>query len=121
MATTKEFAAFVCDQLRLAPDIVCRKMFGEYGVYSCGKMFAVICDNRLLVKPTEAGRKLMPDAPLEKPYPGGKSMLLVENLDDADFLCALTNATCAELPPPKPKRRKPSKTSDFPEKTPKDD
>lgn len=109
MATTKEFAAFVCDQLRLVSGVSCRKMFGEYGVYCQDKIFALICDNRFLVKPTEAGKRLMPDAPLEEPYPGGKPMLLVENLDDPEFLCKLAQTTCAELPPPKPKRKKPPK------------
>lgn len=106
MATTNEFAAFIRDQLSLVPDLVSRKMFGEYGLYACGKLFAMICDNRLLVKPTKVGHGLLPGAPLEEPYPGGKPMLLVEELDDREFLRNLALATCAELPMPKPKRKK---------------
>lgn len=111
MVTTKEFAEFICGQLRLAEQIDCRKMFGEYGVYSCGKLFALICDNRLLLKPTQAGHALLPNARLEEPYPGAKPMILVETLDDPESLSVLVQKTCAELPLPKPKRRK----------TPKDD
>lgn len=104
MATTKEFAAFVCDCFRLAPKVTCRKMFGEYGLYCAGKFFAVLCDNRLFVKPTEPGKQIAPDAPLETPYPGAKPMLHIENLEDPEFLCALAVATCAALPSPKKKK-----------------
>jgi TfoX/Sxy family transcriptional regulator of competence genes len=104
MATTKEYAAFICEQLALAGEISCRKMFGEYGVYCNGKYFAVICDNRFLVKPTEAGQKLMTNARMEQPYEGGKPMMLVEDLEDTEFLRDLVQTTCAALPAPKPKK-----------------
>ena len=60
MASKIEFVEFIAEQLRQAGTITYRKMFGEYGVYCNGKIFAVICDNQLFIKITEAGRKVCP-------------------------------------------------------------
>ena len=48
----------------------------------------------------------MPDASFEKPYEGAKEMLLVENVEDKDFLTDLFKAIYDELPSPKPKKKK---------------
>ncbi|MCM1321399.1 MAG: TfoX/Sxy family protein [Bacteroides sp.] len=107
MASSKEFVSFVIDQLRDLDEIACRSMMGEYIVYYRGKIAAYICDNRLLVKPVDAAKALMPDAPHEPPYKGAKDMLLVENIDDSRFLAELFLAMYPELPDPKPKKNKP--------------
>ena len=78
-------------------------MMGEYILYYKGKILGGIYDNRFLVKPVEAAKKIMPDAPLEIPYPGGKKMLLVEDIDNREFLKELIIAICDELPAPKAK------------------
>lgn len=62
MASGKDFVEFVADQLREAGKITYRKMFGEYGVYCDGKLFALVCDDQFFVKITEEGRKLWPGA-----------------------------------------------------------
>ena len=48
----------------------------------------------------------MPDASLEKPYERAKEMLLVENVEDKEFLMDLFKAIYDELPALKPKKKK---------------
>ena len=60
-------------------------MMGEYILYYHGKIAAYLCDDRLLIKPVAAAKVLLPNAPLEAPYPGAGKMLLVENLEDPIF------------------------------------
>ncbi|MCM1309243.1 MAG: competence protein TfoX, partial [Butyrivibrio sp.] len=64
-----------------------------------------IYDDRLLVKPVKAAIGYMPTAPHELPYEGAKEMLLVDEVDNKDFLRGLFNAMYDELPSPKPKKR----------------
>lgn len=104
MSTTKEFLQFVLDQLSELDQITHRQMMGEYIIYYQGKIAAYICDNRFLVKPVEAARALLPEAPLEPPYQGAKEMLLVEDLEDRQALTALFQAMLPQLPAPKPKK-----------------
>jgi len=73
-------------------------MMGEYIIYYSGKIAAYLCDNRLLVKPVASAVKMLPDAKMEPPYDGAKEMLLVENVDDRDFLTELFKAMYDELP-----------------------
>lgn len=106
VASSQEFAEYVCDQLAEAGFIHVRKMFGEYGVYCEGKYFGLICDDRFLVKITEGGERLMPCCPRGLPYEGAKEAFLIEDLEDRKFLAELVRTTCAELPAPKPKKKK---------------
>lgn len=101
MASSKEYLAFVLEQLDSLDDISFRAMMGEYVLYYRGKVFGGIYDNRFLVKPVKSAAALMPDAPRELPYDGAKEMLLVENMEDKEFLTALLNAMIDELPAPK--------------------
>ena len=107
MASSQEYRDFVLDQLAPSPDVQIRAMMGEYLLYWRGKLAGGIYDARLLVKPVPAAIALMPNAPREIPYAGAKEMLLVENLDDRDFLRRLLDAMYDELPAPKPKKAKP--------------
>lgn len=108
MGTKPELAAFVLSQLGgERRGITCRKMFGEYGLHCFGTFFGVICDGTVFFKPTASGRAMLADRGalvLAPPYEGAKDYLQVDDVDDADFLRALTDATVAALPPPKPKR-----------------
>ena len=106
MASSKEYLAYVLEQLSELEDISHRAMMGEYIIYYQGKVIGGIYDDRVLVKPTRSARALMPSAPLELPYEGGKEMLLVEELDDRAFLRELFNAMVDELPAPKKKKKK---------------
>ncbi len=104
MASTKEYLGFVLEQLSDLSGISYRAMMGEYIIYYQGKIVGGIYDDRLLVKPTDSARKLMPEAPLELPYEGAKEMLLVDEIDDKQFLSELLNAMYDELPVPKKKK-----------------
>jgi len=84
--SSREYLTFVLDQLSGLKDLSHRAMMGEYLLYVRGRVVGGIYDDRLLVKPTPAALSLMPDAPRELPYPGAKEMLLVEDVDNGDFL-----------------------------------
>lgn len=106
MASNLQFVQFVADILYSAGEITYRKMFGEYGVYCDGKIFALICDNQLFVKITDIGKTLAPDLKTASPYDGAKPYFLIENIEDKEFLVPFVEATCRELPEPKPKKNK---------------
>jgi TfoX/Sxy family transcriptional regulator of competence genes len=107
MATDKEFVDFVLDQIENAGEITAKKMFGEYGVFSNGKIFALICDNKLFIKPTESGRAFIQDVVEAPPYKGAKPSFLIEDkIEDRDWLSELIRISLKELPEPKPKKKK---------------
>jgi len=106
MASSKDYLEFVLEQLSNLDGISHRAMMGEYIIYYRGKVAGGIYDNRFLVKPVEAAKKLMPEAPYELPYKGAKEMLLVENLDNRAFLAELLDSMYDELPEPKKKKPK---------------
>ena len=104
MASDQEFVDFLVDQMQDVGDISFRKMFGEYALYCNGKVVALICDNRLFVKPTAGGTKHIGTAVEAPPYPGAKPSFLIEDaFEDREWLCTLIRITEKELPAPKPK------------------
>ena len=104
MASSKEYLDFIMGQLSSLQDVTYRAMMGEYIIYYGGKIVGGIYDDRFLVKPVKAAVALMPEADHELPYEGAKEMLLVDNVDDAQFLGELLNAMYPELPTPKKKK-----------------
>jgi TfoX/Sxy family transcriptional regulator of competence genes len=107
MASDKKFVEFVVDQIKRVGTIEARSMFGEYGVYADGKLFALICDNKLFIKPTEPGRAFIKDVVEAPPYPGAKNCFLIEDkLEDWKWLSELVKITVKALPPPKVKKPK---------------
>jgi TfoX/Sxy family transcriptional regulator of competence genes len=106
MASSKDYLDFVLDQIHHAGEISAKMMFGEYGVYSDGKLFGLIADNRLFIKPTGGGRNFIGDVTEAPPYEGAKLSFLIENLEDSDWLSELVRITLKELPEPKPKKKK---------------
>lgn len=105
MASTKDYLDYILEQLSGLEDITHRAMMGEYIIYYKGKVIGGIYDNRFLIKPTKSAKALMPEAPFELPYEGAKEMLLVENIEDRDFMAELFNAVVDELPAPKKKKK----------------
>lgn len=105
MATSREYLAFVLEQLTDLDGITYRLMMGEYIVYYHGKIAAYLCDNRFLVKPTPSALRLMPSAAWEAPYEGAKEMPVVEDVDDRAFLQTLFTAIEPELPERKGKKK----------------
>jgi len=107
MASDKEYVDFVLDQIENAGEITSKKMFGEYGVFSNGKIFALICDNKLFIKPTKGGKAFIQDVVEAPPYPGAKPSFLIEDkIEDRDWISNLVRITVKELPEPKAKKKK---------------
>lgn len=107
MASDPSFVEHVCDQLRGIPGLAHRKMFGEYALYVHGKVVALVCDNQLFVKRTEAGRQLLESPTEGAPFPGAKPYFMAdEHIDNSELLTALLLATADALPAPKPKKRR---------------
>ena len=104
MASTKEYLDFVLEQLSGLDEVSFRAMMGEYILYYRGKVFGGIYDDRLLVKPVPTAVKLMPDATMDLPYDGAKEMILMDDVDNREFLCELVKAMYEELPVPRKKK-----------------
>ena len=95
---------FILEQLSELDDVSYRAMMGEYILYYRGKIIGGIYDDRFLVKPTKSAVAMMPNAEMELPYGGAKEMLLVEDVDNKEFLRELLEAMYSELPAPKKKK-----------------
>lgn len=106
MASNKEYLDFIWGQLNDLEDITYRAMMGEYILYYKGRIVGGIYDDRLLVKPVEAALDYMPEAEYELPYEGAKGMLLVDDVDNAEYLTGLFEAMYDELPAPKMKKKR---------------
>ena len=106
MASSKEYLNFLLEQLSELTDIPYKSMMGEYIIYYQEKIVGGIYDDRFLVKPVKSAIKFMPNADYELPYEGAKEMLLVDDVDNKDFLAALFNSMYEELPAPKVKKKK---------------
>ena len=104
MASTKEYLDFILEQLSGLDEISYKAMMGEYIIYFRGKIVGGIYDDRFLVKNVKTAREMMPDADLELPYEGAKEMLLVDDVDNKEFLKELFEAMYDELPVPKKKK-----------------
>ena len=104
MASTKEYLDFILEQLSELEEITYRAMMGEYIIYYRGKVVGGIYDDRFLVKPVKSAIKMMPEADKELPYEGAKEMLLVDNVENKEFLRDLLEAMYDELPAPKKKK-----------------
>ena len=104
MASSKEYLNFILDQLSGLDGISYRAMMGEYIIYYQGKIIGGIYDDRFLVKPVKSAMELMPSAAYELPYTGAKEMLLVEDVDNKEFLTELVTSMYDDLPAPKVKK-----------------
>ena len=107
MASDQNFVDFVLEQIKNAGDIIAKKMFGEYGLYADEKLFGLICDNKLYIKPTNSGRQFIGNVVEAPPYEGAKPSFLIEDkIEDGDWLSELIRISLEELPAPKPKKQK---------------
>ena len=104
MASSKEYLDYILEQLSELEEITHRAMMGEYILYYRGKIVGGIYDNRLLIKPVKSAITLIPEATYELPYEGAKEMLLVDDVDNKDFLTKLFRSMYEELPTPKKKK-----------------
>ena len=105
MPSSQNYLEFILEQLSGLNDITYRQMMGEYIIYYRDKIVGGIYDNRFLVKPVKSAREKMPDAPMQLPYESAKEMILVDNVDNRDFLTDLVSAMFDELPEVKKKKK----------------
>ena len=103
MASSKDYLDFILEQLSGLEEITYKAMMSEFIIYYRGKIVGGIYDDRFLVKPVKSAISLMANAMYESPYEGAKEMLLVEDIDNRDFLTLLINTIYPELPSPKRK------------------
>ena len=104
MASDREYLQFILGQLSGLEDITYRAMMGEYIIYYHGKIAGGIYDNRLLVKPVKSAISYMKKVSYEFPYEGAKAMLLVDEIDNAEYLAGLFEARVSELPAQRPRK-----------------
>ena len=97
MASSKEYLEYVLEQLNETEGLRYRPMMGEYLLYCRDKLVGGVYDDRLLVKPTKSALLLLPDAPREEPYPGGKPMLLVTEMENKRLLRELLEAVASDV------------------------
>jgi len=105
MPSSKSYLEFVLDQLSGLDGVSWRAMMGEYILYYRDKIVGGVYDDRFLVKQTASSAAMMPDAVKEPPYDGAKEMLLVDRLDDRQFLEGLLTAMADELPAAKKRKQ----------------
>lgn len=106
MSSSKEYLNFILEQFSELEDITYRAMMGEYIIYYRGRIIGGIYDDRFLVKPVKSAIAYMPNAKYELPYDGAKEMLLVDDVDNKEFLTGLVNVMYDELPAPKQRKKK---------------
>ena len=98
MGSSKEYLEYILEQLSGLEDITYRAMMGEYILYYRGKIFGGVYDDRFLIKPVKIAKEMMPDANMELPYDSAKEMLLVDDVENREFLKELIEAMYDELP-----------------------
>ncbi|MEP7052373.1 MAG: TfoX/Sxy family protein [Pseudomonadota bacterium] len=105
MGTRSQIVDFILEQMSGVRDVSARKMFGEFAIYSTGKVVALVCDDQLFVKPTEPGKRFIGRVTEGAPYPGAKPCFLVDGArwEDGDWLSELIRLTANALPVPKAK------------------
>jgi DNA transformation protein and related proteins len=114
VGSSREFAEFVVESLQPLGPVVARCMFGGFGIYLDGIMFALIASDTLYFKVDDGNRRAFEDAdlpyftyadkgkPIRMPYCEAPS----EGFDDPEVLCDWASAAyAAALRTKKPKRR----------------
>ena len=104
MASSKDYLNLILEQLSELEEVTYRAMMGEYIIYYRGKVVGGIYDDRFLIKPTKSAVNMMPNADMELPYEGAKEMLLVDDVENREFLRELLEAMYDELPTLKKKK-----------------
>lgn len=105
MATNPSTIDFLLEQLAELPTVTAKKMFGEYALYNEGRVVALVCDDELFIKPTDAGKKYLGKVEEAPPYPGAKPYFLIsgEKWDDPEWLVQIFRVTTEQVELPKRK------------------
>lgn len=104
MASSKEFLEYILEQLSEVEEITYRAMMGEYIIYYKDRIVGGIYDDRLLIKPVKSAIDYVSDIRYEVPYEGAKEMILIEEVDNKEYLTELFKAIYDDLPTPKKKK-----------------
>ena len=104
MASSKEFLEYILEQLSEVEGITYRAMKGEYIIYCKDRIAGGIYDDRLLIKPVKSAIDYVSDIRYEVPYEGAKEMILIEEVDNKEYLTELFKAIYDDLPTPKKKK-----------------
>ena len=104
MASSKEFLEYILEQLSELEEIAYRAMMGEYIIYYKGRIAGGIYDDRLLINPVKSVIDYVSDIRYEVPYEGAKEMILIEEVDNKEYLTELFKAIYDDLPTPKKKK-----------------
>jgi DNA transformation protein len=107
MSTSKSTLDYFLELLSDLPDIHAKAMFGEYGIYSWDRMFALACDGTLFFKTFPETLDLFEDTET-KAYPGSKNTAPANPdwLENREELVRVARLTIELTPPPKPKKKK---------------
>ena len=107
MATDKSTLNYFLELLSGVPDLHAKAMFGEYGIYSWEKMFALACDNTLFFKTFPETIELFEDTET-KAYPGSKNTAPANAdwIENREELTKVALLTISLAPIPKAKKRK---------------
>ncbi|MEI6327032.1 MAG: TfoX/Sxy family protein [Candidatus Roizmanbacteria bacterium] len=84
MSTSKGTAEFILEQLGNSPRFRVRAMFGEYALYADNTPVALICDDTLYLKITEANMQSLRDHEQGPPYPGARPHWIITERDMRD-------------------------------------
>ncbi|KAA3613849.1 MAG: competence protein TfoX [Calditrichaeota bacterium] len=111
MASDLEFVQFVVDQIESNKEISYRKMFGGITLYCNSTVVGLICDNKLFIKITNAGKAFVGEIAEGSPYPGAKPAFQIEDeIEDRKWISTLIEITENELPIQKPKKNRKNNT-----------
>lgn len=97
MACNEDFVQFIVDQCSDAGEITVKKMMGDYCIYCDGVLFGLVCDNNLFLKTTYEGAALLKEVVLRPPYPGARDHFYIADVEDREYLSALTRVTATAL------------------------
>lgn len=98
MASDKKRVEYFIKQMELSGLITTKPMMGEYLLYCDGVYVALVSDNSLFVKPTEAGKLYIGNMVEKSAYPGAKpSFYIGSKCKDRKWLAELIKRTRDEL------------------------
>lgn len=107
MSTSKSTLDYFLELLSDIPDLHAKAMFGEYGIYSWDRMFALACDGTLFFKTFPETSHLFEDTET-KAYPGSRNTAPANAdwLENREELTKIALLTISLTPTPKPKKKK---------------
>ena len=103
MSTTKEYMAFVGDQLADIPNVRWRKMFGEYMVYVEDRPVLLVCDNCVIVKKLPELAALMEGAAEGYPYEVAKLHYILD-IENRELVRPVLDILVQVTPVPKKRK-----------------